>query len=83
MRKYWYLSKEMIKTDNKIKTLYQKRSHQLKQSHTILANEILKLGTDIIAKDMQWPALAKKARQTENLKRQANTKRKSIIKNYC
>lgn len=28
-RKYWYFSKEMIKTDNKIKTLYQKRSNQL------------------------------------------------------
>ena len=63
--KIWYRSKEMVKTDNKIKTLCQKRSNQLKQSHILLANEILKFGTNIIVEDMQWSALAKKAKKTE------------------
>ena len=63
--KYWYCSNAMIKTDNKIKTLCQKRSNQLKQSHILLANEILKLGSNIIVEDMQWSVLAKKAKKTE------------------
>ena len=63
--KYWYRSNAMIKTDNKIKALCQKRSNQLKQSHILLANEILKLGSNIIVEDMQWSALAKKSKKTE------------------
>lgn len=63
--KYWHRSNAMIKTDNKIKTLCLKRSNQLKQSHILLANEILKLGSNIIVEDMQWSALAKKSKKTE------------------
>ncbi|MDY3794782.1 MAG: hypothetical protein SO189_07505 [Erysipelotrichaceae bacterium] len=46
-------------------SLCLKRSNQLKQSHILLANEILKLGSNIIVEDMQWSALAKKSKKTE------------------
>lgn len=62
-KKYWYKSKRMKLTEHKIKELYQKRSNQLRQSHINLANEILSLGTNIIVEDMQWSALAKKAKK--------------------
>lgn len=64
-KRTWHYSKNMIKTKNQLIYLYQKRSNQLKLSHTLLANEILKLGSNIIIEDMQWSALARKAKKTE------------------
>lgn len=64
-KKKWIVSKKQKLTYDKIKCLHQKRSNQLRESHILLANEILKLGTDIIVEDMQWDALAKKSKKTE------------------
>ncbi len=64
-KKKWYKSKQMRITEDKIKMLYQKRANKLEYSHNILAKYILSLGNKIIIEDMNWAALAKKAKKTE------------------
>ena len=62
----WFLSKGLKKTYSKLSYIYQKRADQLRQSHFMLANHILKeYGTDFIVEDMQWSALAKKAKENK------------------
>lgn len=75
-KRTWHYSKNMIKTKNQLRYLYQKRSNQLKLSHTLLANEILKLGSNIIIEDMQWSALARKAKKTEKSEKTGKFKKK-------
>lgn len=69
-------SKNMVKTKNQLRNLYQKRSNQMKLSHTLLANEILKLGSNIVVENMQWLALARKAKKTEKSEKTGKFKKK-------
>lgn len=72
----WYRSKRMKLTDDKIKSLYQKRANQLKEAHNLLANKIISMGTDIVVEDIDWVTLAKKAKNTEKSLKTGKFKRK-------
>lgn len=72
----WYKSKRMKLTDDKIKSLYQKRANQLKEAHNLLANKIVSLGTNIVVEDMDWVTLAKKSKNTEKSLKTGKFKRK-------
>ena len=64
-KKNWHISNRQKLTEDRIRMLYQKRTNQIKQDHINLANKILKLGDNIIVEDMDWIALAKKAKETK------------------
>ena len=68
--KKWHLSKRLKKTYSELSYLYQKRADQLRQSHFLLTNYILKeYGTDLIVEDIHWAALTKKAKETKKNKK--------------
>lgn len=64
-KKTWIKSNQMIITQNKLRDLQRKRAARVKQSHCALANEIIKLGNNVIVEDMNWSALSKRAQKTE------------------
>ena len=81
--KHWKASNKQKLTQDKIKMLYQKRANQLRQDHINLANRILKLGDNIIAEDMDWAALAKKAKKTEKNDKGRYKKKKRLGKSIA
>ena len=64
-KKKWKRSKRMKHTDDRIKMLYSKRRNLLDLQHNILAKHLLSLGDIFIVEDMNWAALAKKAKETK------------------
>lgn len=62
-KRKWIISNSNKKTYDEIKTLYQKRSNQLKQFHHLLSNEIVKCGDYIKIENMDYQALAKKSKK--------------------
>ena len=61
----WIRSKTYIRTLFKLKELYRLKSVKLKLCHSILANTILELGTNVYAETMNFKALAKKSKETK------------------
>lgn len=65
-KRVWKVSHRQQLTEDAIKSLYIKRSNQRKQSHEILANEILKdYGTDIYIENMNMNGLKRKVKETK------------------
>lgn len=60
----WYKSKSYIKTQAKLNDEYRKLSIKRKQSHEILANQIIANGTDIRVEDMNFRSLQKRSKKT-------------------
>ena len=60
----WYKSKNYIKIQAKLKDEYRKLSIKRKQSHEILANQIIANGTDIRVEDMNFRSLQKRSKKT-------------------
>jgi len=60
----WYKSKGYSKIQNELKELHRKQADIRKQSHEILANEILTLGNDIYVETMNYKGLQKRAKKT-------------------
>lgn len=75
-KRSWKWSGQMKKTSHRIRHLYALRASKLKQSHFMLANEILKLGTDIYIEDMSMQGLAKRSKKTEISEKTGRYKRK-------
>lgn len=75
-RRHWKWSGQMKKTNHQIKHLYALRASKLRQSHFMLANKILKLGTDIYIEDMNIQGLAKRSKKTEISEKTGKYKRK-------
>lgn len=75
-RRQWKWSGQMQKTNHQIKRLYALRASKLRQSHFRLANEILKLGTDIYVEDISIQAWAKRLKKTEISDKTGRYKRK-------
>lgn len=68
-KKKWLKSNQMLKTLNEIKHLYSKRKRILKQSHELLANEILTIGTDIYIEKINYSELKQRSKETKTTKR--------------
>lgn len=64
-KKKWKRSKSQLKTEHKRRELYRLHKAKLELSHNLLANRILELGNKIIIEDMQFHALAKRAKETK------------------
>jgi len=64
-RKKWIYSKNYRKLKNKHANLSRKRKARLKQSHEVLANKLLSLGNEFYIEKMNFKALAKKTKKTE------------------
>ena len=60
----WVYSNHYIKIKNIRKELFRKQSAQRKQSHNILANEILNLGDKFYVETMNYRGLQKRAKNT-------------------
>ena len=70
-------SRHQLMNEHKRKYLYQKRHNKLKQSHEVLANQIInEFGTDICIENMNWEALAKRSKKTEKNAQGHNKKKK-------
>ena len=65
---HWNKSNHYQKLQSKRKELYRQIAAKRKQSHEMLANKILALGTDIRVEQMYMKALAKRAKQTSKNK---------------
>lgn len=64
-KKTWIYTKNYYRTLWKLRNLYRKRAIYLRQSHNILAKEIISMGNDIYVETMNFSALAKKAKETK------------------
>ena len=60
----WIRSNNYIKTLFKVKEFHRLSSVKLKESHNKLANKILTLGDEIYTEEMNYKALAKRAKKT-------------------
>ena len=60
----WYKSKNYIKIQAKLKDEYRKLSAKRKQSHEILANQIIAESTDIRVEKMNFKGLQKRSLKT-------------------
>lgn len=61
----WIKSKNYLKTQNKLAEIQRVIADKRKQSHNILANEIIQLGTNIKVETMNFQGLQKRAKNTE------------------
>lgn len=69
-RRVWYKSNGYYKTLSRLRALYAKRANRLKQSHELLANEILdQVGCDIVVEQMSIAGLAKRSRKNKTNKK--------------
>lgn len=78
-RRVWNCSNSYYKTRGRLRALYAKRTNKLKQSHEMLANEILEqVGRNITIERMSMAGLAKRSRKNKtnkNTGRSASKKR--------
>ena len=80
----WYKSKNYIKIQAKLKDEYRKLSVKRKQSHEILANQIIAESTDIRVEEMNFKGLQKRSiKTTINKNGKINSKKRygKTIKN--
>lgn len=61
----WIKSNSQRLTEDKIKSLYQKRSAALNNYHNKLANEIIEMGNQIIIEHMNFTSLRRRTRETK------------------
>ena len=65
-----------LKTQLKLANMQRKIANKRKQSHNILANNILKIGTIIKVENMNFKALQKRSKKTETSEKTGKIKRK-------
>ena len=63
-RDKWIKSKNYIKTKNKLKDVQRKQASIRKQSHNILANQLLNLGNKFYVETMSYKGLQKRSKNT-------------------
>lgn len=68
-RKTWTYSNRYLKLRQKQRELYRKITVQRKQSHEMLANDILALGSDVRVETMRFQSLQKRAKKTTRHKK--------------
>lgn len=73
------MEKEQIICKNKVKTF--KFTEKRKQSHNILANSILEIGTIVKVENMNFKALQRRSKKTEISEKLENLKRKRDLEN--
>ena len=77
----WKKSKSYLKTQFKLLDLHRKIAEKRKQSHHILANSILEMGTIVKVENMSFKGLQKRSKKTEiSEKNRKNQKEKAIWK---
>ena len=72
----WKKSKSYLKTQLKLANIQRKIAEKRKQSHNILANNILKIGTVIKVENMNFKGLQKRSKKTEVSEKTGKFKRK-------
>lgn len=63
-RDKWVKSKNYLKTQNKLKDIHRKQACIRKQSHNILANQLLNLGDKFYVETMSFSGLQKRSKNT-------------------
>ena len=72
----WKKSKSYLKTQLKLANIQRKISDKRKQSHNILANNILELGTIVKVEKMNFKGLQKRSKKTEISEKTGKFKKK-------
>jgi hypothetical protein len=72
----WKKSKSYLKNQLKLADIQRKIAEKRKQSHNILANNILKIGTIVKVENMNFKGLQKRSKKTEISKKTRKLKRK-------
>ena len=72
----WKKSKSYLKTQLKLSDMQRKIAEKRKQSHTILANSILEIGSIVKVETMNFKALQKRAGKTEKSEKTGKFKKK-------
>lgn len=72
----WNRSKGYMKLIYKLKELYRLKSAYVEHSHNVLANEILREGSDIFVENMNFKALTKRAKFKEGEEKNKKGKNK-------
>lgn len=72
----WKKSKSYAKTQLKLANLHRKIAAKRKQSHHILANSILEMGTIVKVEDMNFKGLQKRSKKTEMSEKTGKIKKK-------
>lgn len=72
----WKKSKSYVKTQRKLANLQRKITDKRKQSHHILANSILEMGTRVKVENMSFKGLQKRSNKTEVSEKTGKIKRK-------
>ena len=72
----WKKSKSYIKTKLKLSNLQRKIAEKRKQSHNILANSILEIGTIVKVESMNFKALQRRSKKTEISEKTGKFKKK-------
>ena len=72
----WKKSKSYVKTQLKLANLQRKIADKRKQSHYILANSILEMGTRVKVENMSFKGLQKRSKETEISEKTGKIKRK-------
>ena len=72
----WKKSKSYVKTQRKLANLQRKIADKRKQSHHILANSILEMGTIVKVENMSFKGLQKRIKKTEVSEKTGEIKRK-------
>jgi hypothetical protein len=75
-RKMWTFSNGYTKLRRERKEIYRKIAVQRKQSHEMLANEILAFGSDVRVETMRFQSLQKRAKKTTCNKKNGKINRK-------
>jgi len=79
----WVYSNHYIKIKNARKELFRKQSALRKQSHNILANEIINLGDKFYVENMSYSGLQKRSKKTTNKKNGKFNKKKRFGKSLA
>ncbi|EFE85486.1 RNA-guided endonuclease TnpB family protein, partial [Fusobacterium periodonticum] len=72
----WKKSKSYVKTKLKLSNLQRKIADRRKQSHNILANSILEIGTIVKVENMNFKALQRRSKKTEISEKTGKFKKK-------
>ena len=72
----WKKSKSYVKTKLKLSNLQRKIAEKRKQSHNILANSILEIGTIVKVENMNFKALQRRSKKTEISEKTGKFKKK-------
>lgn len=75
-KKKWKTSNSYLKTQLKLSNLQRKIAEKRKQSHTILANSILEIGTIVKVENMSFRGLQKRSKKNEISEKTGKFKKK-------